>query len=354
MNCSGSRANVIKRPPLQKRRSIKDTKTLFKETNAKPIELGTFLDSGHRDAYYHKSFTREAQKAEQELFFNGKVEEPEKTDSDRPKHHQQDWAMKHNIFDPQFNQEKVDKILVTTCMVWDDKNYKENITKLELLVQANADINTRQGGGMFNETLLNRMLYEDERKLRLQRALIKFADHDSLEPTMGKTPLEIACSNYNYEIMKLLLDRNCEPNRIAKTGITPLISICRHNIRFAGDQYTDKRLRCLELLVNHEGPDARKLKKKFAELLDRICPDGIQKAWLNVADFCIPNINVRPEFKDKNVADYLQSYDNPSLFDSKGLQLVGKLCKDAVVQKEKYWPKDRDEYIRTFRPRWVS
>jgi len=354
MYCSDSRSNEIKRPPLQKRRSIKDTKTLFKETNAKPIEIGTLLNSGHRDAYYHKSFTREAQKAEQELFFNGKGEESEKTDSDRPKHHQQNWAMKHNIFDPQFDQAKVDKILVTTCMVWDDKNYKENITKLELLVQANADINTRQGGGIFTQTLLNRMLFEDDRKLRLQRALIQFADHDSLEPIVGKTPLEIASSNYNYEIMKLLLDRNCEPNRIAKSGITPLISICRHNVLYAGDEYTDKRLRCLELLVNHEGPDARKLKTNFAKLLDKICPDGIQQAWMNVADFCIPNINVRPEFKKKNVADYLQSYDNPFVFDSKALKLVHTLCKDAAIQKEKYWPKDREEYIKMFRPRWDS
>jgi len=354
MNCGDSKANGNKKPRLLSRRSIKDTKTLFRETNAKPIEIGTFLDSGHRDAYYHKSFTREAQKAEQELFFNAKGEEPEKKDSDRVKHRQQNWAMKHNIFDPQFDQEKVDKILVATCMVWDDKNYTENIAKLELLVQANADINTRQGGGIFRQTLLNRMLFEDDRKLRLQRALINFADHDSLEPRTGKTPLEIASSNYNYQIMKLLLDRNCEPNRIAKSGITPLISICRHNVRYAGDQYTDKRLRCLELLVNHEGPDARKLKAIFAKELERICPDGIQQAWLNVADFCIPNINVRPAFKEKNVADYLQSYDNPSLFDSKGLELVGRLCKDAVVQKEKYWPKDREEYIRMFRPSWDS
>jgi len=342
------------KPKLFKRRSIEDTKTLFKRTKTQPIEIGKIFDGGHRDAYYHKSFTQEAQRAEKELFFDGEDEESKNTNT-LEVHHQPNWAMKLNIYDPEFNQEKMDKILVATCMVWDDTNYNQNLTKLELLVQANADINTKQGGGMFKQTLLIRMMYEGERKLRLQRALINLADHDALEPRVGKTPLEIVSSSYNYEIMKLLLDKNCEPNRIAKkNGMTPLITICRYNSRYAGDEFTEKRLKCLNLLVNHEGPDARKLKKRFAEEWDNMCPDGIEKAWLNVADFCIPNINVQPAFKGKNVADYLQSYDNPTLFDKEALELVGRLCKDAVVQKEKYWPRDRQEYIKLFEPRWAA
>jgi len=356
---SRPKANERKKPKLVRRRSIEDTKTLYRETNTKPIEIGAIFNGGHRDAYYHKSFTQEAQRAEQELFFNRDTEESKKTDSDREKQHQQKWAMKLNIDDPEFNQEKVDKILVATCMVWDDAKYNENITKLQLLVQANADINTKQGGGMFKQTLLIRMMYEDEHKLRLQRALINFADRASLEPRASlearrdKTPLEIVSSSYNYDIMKLLLDRNCEPNRIAKNGMTPLITICRFNSRNAGDKYTERRLRCLELLVNHEGPDARRLKAMWAKEWDRICPDTLEQAWLIVADFCIPNINVRPAFKEKNVADYLQNYDNPSLFDSEGVKLVGRLCKDAVVQKEKYWPNNREDYIRMFSPDWA-
>jgi len=353
MSYSRSKSNETKKPkPLFRRRSIGDTKTLFKRNNTKPIEIGKIFDGGHRDAYYHKSFTQEAQRAEKELFFDGVDEESKKTNSDLVVHHQPKWAMRLNIYDPEFNQDKMDKILVATCMVWDDTKYNENLTKLELLVQANADINTTQGGGMFKQTLLIRMMYEDERKLRLQRALINFADQDSLEPRVGKTPLEIVSSSYNYEIMKLLLDRNCEPNRIAKNGMTPLITICRYNSRNAGDEYTEKRLKCLNLLVNHEGPDARKLKKRFAEQCKEMFPDGIEQAWLNVADFCIPNINVRPTFKEKNVADYLQCYDNPSSFDIEGLELVGRLCDDAAIQKEKYWPKDREEYIKLFEPDW--
>jgi len=344
----------IKLKPLFRRRSIGDTKTLFKRTNTKPIQIGKIFDGGHRDAYYHKSFTQEAQRAEKELFFEGEDEESKNTNTGFEVHHKPNWAMKLNIYDPEFNQEKMDKILVATCMVWDDTNYNQNLIKLELLVQANADINTKQGGGMFKQTLLTRMMYEGERKLRLQRALINFADKDSLEPRVGKTPLEIVSSSYNYEIMRLLLDKNCEPNRIAKNGLTPLITICRYNSRNAGDEQTKKRLKCLKLLVNHEGPDARELKNRYAKQWNRMCPDGIEQAWYNVADFCIPNINVRPAYKEKNVADYLQSYDNPCLFDSEGLELVGRLCKDAAKQKEKYWPKDRQEYIKLFEPRWAK
>jgi len=353
MSYSKSKANDRKKPKLLTRRSIEDTKTLFRRTNTKPIEIPKSFDGGHRDAYYHKSFTQEAQRAEKELFFDGEDEESKKTDTDLEIHHQPKWAMKLNFNDPDFNQEKVDKILVATCLVWDDTKYNENVTKLELLVQANADINTTQGTGFLKNTLLTKMMYEDEKKLKLQRALINFANLDSLEPRVGKTPLAIVCGTYNYEIMKLLLDKNCEPNRIATNGLTPLITICRHKSAGDGDD-TVKRLACLKLLVNHEGPDARKLKQAFAKQWDRMCPDGIEQAWLNVADFCIPNINVFPEFRKKNVLTYLSSYENPSSFISEGLKLLGKLCRDAVSQKEKYWPKDREEYIKMFRPRWAA
>jgi len=340
------------RPDLKRRTSIEDTRKLFKRNNTQPLIIGNNFDGGFRDDYYHKSFTEEAQKAEKELFFNIGGAISRKKCSSEGKKHEEKSELKIND-DPEFDQDKVDKILVATCMLWDDSEYDTNISKLKLLVDANADISTSKGGGMWRESLLVRMMFEDEKKKRLQLALIKFADRTSLEPKIGKTPLSIACSYYKYDLMKLLLDRNCEPNRIAKNGMTPLISICRYDSRKAGDEYTANRLRCLELLVNYEGPDAKELKERWAIKWDTICPNGANIAWRNVADYCIPNINVRPTFKDKSVLDYLQSYDNPSDFDEAGLYLIGVLCTDAVTQKEKYWPGNSKEYLRMFDPDWA-
>lgn len=340
------------------RRSIEDTKKLFISTDTKPIQIGDIFDGGFRDDHYHKTFTEQAQKAEQELFFaqgehESKVHESKKAKSDRGKRSEQKSASK----DSEVVQADLDKILVATCWVWDDKQYSENITKLEYLVQANADINTRQGIGYFRETLLSRMLYEDEKKHKLQRALINLADLFSLEPkepntkrAVVTTPFSIVTSKYEFDLMELMLQRDCEPNRIALNGMTPLISICRFNPRKSKAEQ-NKRFRCLELLVQFEGPDARRLKRNWAKIWDEIWPDGGEEVWLIVASFCIPNINVHPTFKDKNAVEWLSEYDNPMLFYEEGLKLISEA---ATTQKEKYWPKNRVEYIRLFKPHWAK
>jgi len=352
---SAKSKNKAKKPKLLERKSIEDTRELFLSSNTKPIQLGENFDGGFRDDCYHKTFTEQAKKAEYELFFNTELHKSKKANSDRRTQSEQ---KSDSIEDTEFDQVKIDKVLVATCLVWDDKQYSENIKKLKYLVEANADINTRQGVGPFRQTLLTRMLYEDEKKQRLQRALINLADLYSLEPkesnnTFGvsNTPLCIVSSRYDFDLMKLMLERNCEPNRISSNGMTALISICRYNARRSENKYNNKRLKCLELLVDFEGPDARKLKRRWARTLDEIYPEGGEEVWLIIVDFCIPNINVTPIFRENNAEEWLDNYDNPDLFYQKGMKLIVGLCETS--QKEKYWPNNREGYIRMFNPHWV-
>merc|ERR1719285_857710 len=145
-----------------------------------------------------------------------------------------------------------------------------------------------------------------------------------------------------------MLQKDCEPNRILLNGMTPLISICRYNARKSEDEH-NMRFRCLELLVQFEGSDARKLKRRWARIWEEIWPDGGEGVWLIVASFCIPNINAFPTFKNKNVVDWLCDYNNPTLFIDKGLELLG----GHLYETTTYWPKNREEHIRMFNPHWA-
>merc|ERR1719317_994903 len=135
------------------------------------------------------------------------------------------------------------------------------------------------------------------------------------------------------------------------SGLTPLIRICRYNSRYSGSENNAKRLKCLDLLVNYEGPDAQRLKSRWSEIWYNISPFSIREvAWGHIADYCIPNINVRPEFRGKNATDFLRSYENPREFDIEGLNLIEHLYAATCNDTEKYWPKTREEYKTLFNP----
>jgi len=307
-----------------RKKSAEEIRTHYNDTEA--IDPSGIFDQGHKDDYYYRNSLQDAQKVEKELFYD------------------------ENDIHARFDQEKLNKVLVGTYMIWTDDKYDTLFPKIELLVEAKADINTTWGGGIFRSTLLERTFYGKHKKLK--RALVKVADPLTLEPRVGKSIFSLACERCDYSMMKILIEKNCEPNRIGPNGTTPLITLCLHYTHEDEDIDHKEQLKCIELLVNFEGPDARSLKAMWANKWEEVCPEIMGTVWREVADFCIPNINVRPAFRGETAQQHLRSYKNPTSFTEKATALLGHLFNDAWTQKEKYWPRDRDQYKRLFNSKW--
>jgi len=317
----------------------------YKE-KTRPLNIGERFNSGHRDDNYHREFARDAQRVEQEMFY---AEGKENTITCRPM-----LKRSHTVSGVRsLDRHKLDKILVATCEYYEDMKFDEQITKVKLLLKANADINTTQGVGLWKQPLIARMLYSKNEKLIEE--LIKLVDLSSLQPNVNynESLLTSACGRTQYKIIDLLLKSKCEPNRIEKTGMTPLIYLCR----FQYKDNDDERLRCLKLLVNFEGEDARTLKKRWIDTWSRLSPYDLDPIpWMIVANFCIPNINVLPKFTklvgSETARACLSDYRNSQYFKEEALKLIGHHFRDARCQKENYWPSTKDAYVKMFKPSW--
>jgi len=342
---------------------IENTKKLYRQ-KTQPITMGGRFAAGNKDDSYYASWITESQETEQEVFYNEGVEEREvvdethqrrcpcsSNDNHKSKTKQAETVVKRST---KFDREKLDKILVGVYLTWDDDKFDTLIPKLQLLVKVKADINTTWGSGLFTTSLLQRSFYGKHEKLR--HALINMADSKSLEPRAEKSLLSLACEMCNYNTIKILLEKNCEPNRIEKNGTTPLIKLCRHSTHKDDDTDYVEQLKCIELLLSYEGPDARTLKAKWIRKWEKNCPKSIGSignAWYEVADFCIPNINVRPaDAEGKTAISHLMHYKNSALFTSSVKRLLDHLYDDARFNKEKYWPRERIEYKNLFKSNW--
>jgi hypothetical protein len=262
------------------KKSVEETRTLYRSTQ--PIDSSGMFNQGFRDDNYYRTFVQDAQKAEIEVFYD-----------------------EQNEVHSKFDQEKLTKILVGTYLIWNDDKFDTLFPKIQLLVEAKADINTTYGGGMFRTSLIERTFSSKHKKLR--QALINLADPLTLEPKVGKSMLSLACDRCDYIMMKILLGKNCEPNRIEDDGRTPLITLCWHWTHQDEDIDYEQQLKCIELLLNFEGPDAKTLKAIWVKKWLKVCPDSIAINLTEVADFCIPNINVRPVFKGETAQGHLRS-----------------------------------------------
>jgi len=314
-------------------------KKLYRE-KTEPINVGGRFAGGYRDDSYYASFTIESQKIEKEVFYDEAMEQQE-----------MDYEPTTDKRCTKFDTEKLNKILVGVYLIWEDDKFDTLFPKLKLLVEAKADITTTLGSGIISSSLLQRTFYGKHEKLR--HGLINLADSESLEPRADQSLFSVACEMCSYNTMKLLLTKNCEPNRMDKWGKTPLMKLCMYST-YKGDN-TDyvEQLKCIELLLSFEGPDAKTLKAKWIRKWENNCPESIGSAWREIADFCIPNINVRPsDNKWKTAKDHLLHYQNPDLFITGGKQLLDHLFDDARCNKEKYWPRDRNEYKKLFKSNW--
>jgi len=308
-----------------------------------------------KDDKYYRTLIEDAKLTEQEVFYDNEMNEEKKNEENRSckvlcccwRKSKSQPKFKNRTVD----QGKLNKILVGAYLSWDDEKFDILYPKIELLLAAKADINTTWGGGLFSQPLIARLIYSDHEKL--SRALIKEADYESLEPRVGPSLFALACERSNYTTMDLLLKKNSEPNRIDENGITPLITLCNSDTHREEDTNYVEQLNCIKLLLTFEGPDAKKLKENWAVKFEKSCPDSIGKAWYKVADFCIPNINVLPKSEGKTAEDHLKSNKNPASFQTGGFALLRHLFNDARLQKETYWPRDRDIYKKMFNSKWA-
>jgi len=336
--------------------SFDDTRKLYR-TNTEPISSEGMFAGSFKDDNYYRTFVEDAQLTEQEVFYKETNEEKKDEETRSCKglccclrKSKSKSKPKLLIKNTTVDQGKLNKILVGIYLSWDDEKFDVLFPKIELLLGAKADINTTWGGGIFSQPLIARVFYSEHEKLR--RALINAADYESLEPKEGQSLFALACERTNYSMMDLLLKKNSEPNRIEDNGMTPLITLCKSWTHREEDTDYVEQLNCIKLLVTFEGPDAKKLKRNWAVKFEKICPDSIGQAWYEVADFCIPNINVLPKSRGQTAEDHLDSYKNPELFRTRGMALLRHLFNDAKLQKETYWPKDRDIYKKMFKSKW--
>lgn len=311
----------------KEQRSFHATKELYR-SSTKPITSEGMFNGGFKDDNYYRTFIEDATRTEQEIFYDEEKNEQEN--------------------DKQF-QEKLNKILVGIYLIWDEKKYDTLFPKVKYLLEVKADINTTWGAGIFSKPLIKRVFYTSHFKLR--RALIEAADEESLKPRKGQSLFSLACDRTHYETMEILLKKNCEPNRIEENGTTPLMALCRHWTHRDEDIGHVEQLKCIELLTTFEGPDARKLKTKYANDWRATFPKIIGKAWYEVADFLIPNVNVLPVSRDQTAQNHLKSWKNDQDFITNGMALLGHLFRDARSHKP-YWPRDREEYKKMFNSNW--
>jgi len=325
-----------------------------------PITIGEKFAGGNKDDSYYASSIMESQETEREVFYDEGVIEQKIYDEPRKsrglcccngrresKAKKTQTVVKRNT---KIDTEKLDKILVGIYLTWDDDKFDTLFPKLNLLVDLKADINTTWGAGIFEKSLLERTFYSKHEKLR--HGLINMVDSKLLEPIADQSLFSLACEMCNYNTMELLLAKNCEPNRIARNGTTPLMKLCKYSTHKDGDTDYAEQLKCIELLVNFEGPDAKTLKAKWIRKWEKKCPESIGNAWHEIADFCIPNVNVRPSANGNTAEDHLLHYNNSELFITRGKQLLNHLFDDVRCNKEKYWPRDRNEYKKQFKSNW--
>jgi len=315
---------------LEEPTSFNAIKELYRN-NTEPISLDGMFNGSFKDDNYYRTFTEDAKRTEHEVFY---AEEKYAWESDK----------KAGCF-----QEKMNKILVGIYLVWNDEKYDILFPKIKHLLNAKADINTTWGGGLFSQTLIKRVFYSNHFKLR--SALIDLADPETLEPRTGQSLFSLACQRTDYKTMLLLLQKNCEPNRIEENGTTPLMALCMHWTHRDEDIGYVEQLKCIKLLLTFEGPDAKKLKTKWAKEWEAVCPVNLGPVWSEIADLLIPNINVLPASKGKTAEDHLRSWRNDYSFMTQGIALLGDLFKDVLHHKP-YWPRDREAYKQTFNSNW--
>jgi len=322
-----------------------EVKKLYRQNTAGPIDMSGMFNDGYRDDNHYRTLTQDAIIAEKEMFYPSEDEEPEpeeKIMSMRFFHRRK--SVPTNL---KFDQDKLTKILVGICTVWDDSQFEQQLPKIKALLNAKADINTTRGSGFFRTSLIARMLSDRHPKLR--EALINLADPSSLQPDSGESLLTVACGMASHCTVELLLNKNCEPNRIEENGMTPLIQL----FLLADEGKYKPALKCIKLLINHEGKDAMTLKEQWAKKCMNLCPDILDElAWIVVFGFCIPNINVLPCFTNYNGSQdaraCLNNYRKSQEFQNDAKALIGHIFEDARHQEEKYWPKNKEEYIKMF------
>jgi len=324
-----------------------EIKKLYRQNTAGPIDMRGKFNGGYRDDNHYRTLTQDAIKAEKEMFYPSDNEEPEKKIVSMPFFRRRKSVPVRLKFD----QKKLDQVLIGICTVWDDSQFENQLPKLKALLSAKADINTTKGSGLFSESLIARM--SSDRHPKLREALINLADPPSLEPDSGESLLTMACGKASVSTVELLLNKNCEPNRIEVKGMTPLIQL----FLFADEETYEPALKCLKLLLNHEGKDAMSLKKQWAKKCMNVCPGILQEEyWIVVFDFCIPNLNVLPEFTNfigsQDALKCLNHYKKSQEFQNDAKALIGHLFVDARYQQEKYWPKSREKYIKMFNHNW--
>jgi len=316
--------------PPKEQRSFYDIRQIYR-SKTEPITCDDRFNGSFKDDNYYRTFIEDAIRTEQEVFY---AEEKNERKNDKR-------AVSF--------QEKLDKILVGISLIWDEDKYDTLFPKMEYLIEAKADINTTWGAGIFSKPLIKRVFYTSHFKLR--RALIDVADEESLKPRKGQSLFSLACDRTDFKTMEILLKKNCEPNRIQENGTTPLMALCRDWTHREEDIGHVEQLKCIKLLTTFEGPDARKLKTKYANDWAATFPNIIGKAWKEVADFVIPNVNVLPTCRGKTAKELLKSWKNDQDFITEVMALLGDLFKDARSHKP-YWPSDREEYKKMFDSNW--
>lgn len=105
---------------------------------------------------------------------------------------------------------------------------KGNGDMVELLVTKHkARVNVAD---VFRKTALHATVEAKDRpeeRLRIARILLKAKANPNTSDYGDRTPLCIACSRGNYELVHLLLEHNADPNRKGPEGQTPLIVATR-------------------------------------------------------------------------------------------------------------------------------